>query len=106
MPPPCGALFEIRRRLPVVTFPRIRKFVVLTSSIALLGANLGPWLLQIPMPEATPFFKDTLEEPASRVLMLIGCGTLAAYGLAKRLRENQKAAGMAVPYSAPKRRAA
>ena len=79
---------------------------MLTSSIALLGALTGPWLWQIPMPEATPFFKDTLEEPSSRLLMLIGCGTLAAYGLIKRRREERKALGSTVAYPASTRRAA
>jgi hypothetical protein len=79
---------------------------VLTSSIALLGAYVGPWLLQIPMPEATSFFKDTLEEPSSRLLMLIGCGTLATYGLMKRLREDRKTLGSTATYSASTRRAA
>jgi hypothetical protein len=79
---------------------------VLTSSIALLGASAGPWLLQIPFPETTPAFKDSLAEPSSQVLMLIGAGTLAAYGLLKRMRAEQKTTVAAPSHTASKRRAA
>lgn len=79
---------------------------MIISSIALLGASTGQWLLQVPMPEATRYFKDTLEEPSSRLLMLVGFGMLAAYGLAKRLREDRKTSVLANKYSAPARRAA
>jgi hypothetical protein len=79
---------------------------MLTSSLALLGASVGPWLLQIPMPEATPYFKDTIEEPSSLMLMLIGCGMLAAYGLVTRSRNDRKASIPANKYSVLTRRAA
>jgi hypothetical protein len=79
---------------------------VLISSIALLGAYVAPWLQQIPMPEATPFFKDSLEEPSSRLLMLVGCATLASYGLLKKLRDDRKTSSQPASYSAPARRAA
>jgi hypothetical protein len=78
---------------------------VLTSSLALLGAQAGPWLLQLPPTEATPFFKDSLAEPASITLLLIGGGFLAAYGVVKRHRQAAKAATTPT-YSAPQRRAA
>jgi hypothetical protein len=79
---------------------------VLTSSLTLLGAYVSPWLLQFPPSEATAVFKDSLAEPSSRVLLLIGCGALAAYGLVKRQREARKPAGATTTYAAPKRRAA
>jgi hypothetical protein len=79
---------------------------MLISSVALLGAAVGPWLVELPPPEATGFFKDSLAEPSSQVLMLIGCGTLVAFGLVKRLRDGRKAAGLSTTYSAPARRAA
>ncbi|HEY4234826.1 MAG TPA: hypothetical protein VGM76_15445 [Lacipirellulaceae bacterium] len=79
---------------------------MLTSSIALLFASAGPWLLQIPMPEATPIFKDSLAEPSSQLLMLIGCGTLATYGLLKRLRAERKSSAVVPSYSVSKRHAA
>ena len=79
---------------------------MLTSSIALLGASAGPWLLQIPFPETTPVFKESLAEPSSQMLLLIGAGTLAAYGLLKRMRAEQKTAAAAPSYSNTKRRAA
>jgi hypothetical protein len=79
---------------------------VLFSSIALLAASAGPWLLQIPMPEATPYFKDSLAEPSTRLLLLAGCATLVAYGLLKRFREERKSAAATAPYSGSKRRAA
>ena len=79
---------------------------MLSSSLALLGAQAGPWLLQLPPTEATPFFKDTLAEPASITLLLIGGGILAAYGVVKRHRQAVKVVTATPTYSAPQRRAA
>jgi hypothetical protein len=79
---------------------------VLTSSLALLGAYVGPWLLQLPPTEATAVFKDSLAEPSSRALLLIGSATLAAYGLVKRQRTTSKPAIATTTYAAPNRRAA
>jgi hypothetical protein len=79
---------------------------VLTSSLALLATYTGPWILQIPPTDATAVFKDSLAEPSSRVLLLIGAATLAAYGLVKRQREARKPAIVTTTYAAPQRRAA
>jgi hypothetical protein len=79
---------------------------VLTTSLALLGAYVGPWLLQLPPTEGTAVFKDSLAEPSSRVLLLIGCAILAAYGLVKRQREARPTAVATTVSAVPLRRAA
>ena len=79
---------------------------MLTSSLALLGTYVGPWILQLPPTDATAVFKDSLAEPSSRALLLIGAATLGAYGLIKRQRDTRKPAIVTTTYVAPKRRAA
>jgi hypothetical protein len=78
---------------------------VLTTSLALLGAYVGPWLLQLPPTEAA-VFKDSLAEPSSRALLLIGSATVAAYGLVKRHREARPTAVATTTSATPQRRAA
>jgi hypothetical protein len=83
-----------------------RTIAVLTFSLALLATYTGPWILQIPPTDVTAVFKDSLAEPSSRVLLLIGCGILAAYGLVNRQRESRKPTIATTTYVAHQRRAA